>query len=351
MDNAKDYFDAWLKTQEAFYDGFLENAKKTQQLFLGQSSPVSVGGGVQDLYSSWSKTVLDSVAGKDKDTTKIIRDNLAKMLGGSNAYLKLYDLWLPLMKAAQERLANPDAYKEFVAPAQFKELIDKVFGFDSDAIKLALDQAVKVLELSSGSTQQFSQPWADAAKTSLSAFPRFAEGHPESFITLFHSLFNAFDGTIGRAFHVPPVGKDREKIELLLRGFDDLSVYASKNIVYQHTIYSTGLTAVEKVIEKLAEILVAGQEIKQFDEFFDIWIDASEQAYFELFQTEEFSRIQGELLDSGLNARTHFFKIMEMQLYDLPVVLRTEIDDLYKTVYELGKKVKKLEKQLKEEEA
>lgn len=352
MDNAKDYFDAWLKTQEAFYQGFLENAQETQQLFLGQPNQAFTGGadGVQNLYSSWSKTVLDSMAGKDKDTTQVIRDNLAKMLGSSNAYLKLYDLWLPLMKAAQERLANPDAYKEFVAPAQFKELIDKVFGFDPDAIKLALDQAVKVLELSSGSTQQFSQPWADAAKTSLNAFPRFAEGHPESFITLFHSLFNAFDSTIGRAFHVPPVGKDREKIELLLRGFDDLSVYASKNAVYQHTIYSTGLTAVEKVVEKLAEKLKAGLEIKQFDEFFDIWIDASEQAYFELFQTEEFSRIQGELLDSGLNARTHFFKIMEMHLYDLPVVLRTEIDDLYKTVYELSKKVKKLEKQLKEEE-
>ena len=353
MDNAKDYFDAWFKAQQAFYDGFLENAKKTQQLFLGQPGPAFTGGadGVQNLYSSWSKTVLDSVAGKDNGTTQIIRDNLSKILGGSNAYLKLYDLWLPLMKAAQERVANPNAYQEFVAPTQFKELIDKVFGFDSDAIKLALDQAVRVLEVSSGSSQQFSQPWADAAKTSLDAFPRFAEGHPESFITVFHSLFKAFDSTIGRAFHVPPVGKDRERTELLSRGFDDLSVYAAKNTVYQHTMYTTGLVAVEKVVEKLAEKIKAGAEIKHFDEFFDIWIDVSEQAYYKLFQTEEFSRIQAELLDSGLNARTHFFKIMEMQLYDLPVVLRTEMDDLYKTVYELNKKVKKLEKQIQEVEA
>lgn len=352
MDNAKNYFETWFKAQEAFYEGFLENAKKTQQLFLGQANPAFTGGaeGVQNLYSSWTKTVTDSLAGKDKDTVQVIRDNLTKILGGSNAYLKLYDLWVPLLKAAQERLVNPDAYKDFVAPTQYKELIDKVFGFDSEAIKLALEQAVKILELSSGSSQQFSQPWAEAAKTGLSAATRFAEGHPESFITLFHSLFNAFDSTVGRAFHVPPVGKDREKVELLLRGFDDLSVYAAKNTEYQHTMYTTGLVAVEKVIEKLAEKLKAGEEIKQFDEFFDIWIDVSEQAYFKLFQTEEFSRLQGELLDASLKARTHFFKIMEMQLYDLPVVLRSEMDDLYKTVYELNKKVKKLEKQLQEEE-
>lgn len=352
MDNAKSYFDSWLKTQEAFYEGFLENAKKTQQLFLGQPTPAFTGGvdGLQNLYSSWTRTVLDSVAGKDKDTVQVVRENLSKILGGSNAYLKLYDLWAPLLKAAQERVVNPDAYKEFVAPTQYKELIDKVFGFDPEAIKLALDQAVRVLELSAGSTQQFSKPWADAAKTGLSAGTRFVEGHPESIITLFHSIFNAFDSTVGRAFHVPPVGKDREKIELILRGFDDLSVYAAKNTEYQHTMYTTGLLAIEKVVEKLAEKIKAGEEIKQFDEFFDVWIDVSEQAYFKLFQTEEFSRIQGELLDAGLKARTHFFKIMEMQLYDLPVVLRSEMDDLYKTVYELNKKVKKLEKQVQEED-
>lgn len=353
MDNAKTYFDAWLKAQEAMYEGFVDNAKKTQQLFLSQPNLANTGGveGLQSLYSTWTKTVLDAMGGKDKESSQTIRDNLGKILGGSNAYVKLFDLWLPLMKAAQDRLTNPEAYKDFVAPTQYKELIDKVFGFDQDAIKLTLDQATRVLELCSGSAQQFSQPWADAMKTSLGAGTRFAEGHPESFITMFHSLFNAFDNTVGRAFHVPPVGKDREKVELILRGFDDLSVYAAKNTEYQHTMYTTGLVAVEKVIEKLAEKLKAGEEIKQFDEFFDIWIDVSEQAYFKLFQTEEFSRLQGELLDASLKARTHFFKIMEMQLYDLPVVLRSEMDDLYKTVYELNKKVKKLEKQLQEAEA
>jgi len=353
MDNATNYFEAWYKAQEAMYAGFLESAKKAQQAFLGQSNPAFTGGadGLQNLYASWSKTVMDSVAGKDPGTVQTIRDNLSKILGGSNAYMKLFDLWVPLMKAAQERAVNPDAYKEFIAPPQYKELIDKVFGFEPEATKLALDQAVRVLELYSGSARRFSEPWAEAMKTGLGTVPRFAEGHPESFITLFHSLFNAFDNTVGRAFHVPPVGKDREKIEMVLRGFDDLSVYAAKNIEYQHMMYSTGLIAIEKVVEKLAEKLRAGEEIKQFDEFFDIWIDVSEQAYYALFKTEEFSRLQGELLDASLNARTHFFKIMEMQLYDLPVVLRSEMDDLYKTVYDLKKRVKQLEKQIQEAEA
>ena len=54
------------------------------------------------------------------------------------------------------------------------------------------------------------------------------EGRPEAFMQTYNSLFNAFDNTFGRIFHVPPVGKDREKVELFLRSFDDLSVYLAK---------------------------------------------------------------------------------------------------------------------------
>lgn len=74
----------------------------------------------------------------------------------------------------------------------------------------------------------------------------------------------------------------------------------------------------------------------------------SEKTYFDLFQSEEFSKMQGELLETALNVRQHNFKLMELQLYDYPIALRSEMDDLYKTIYELKKKVKSLEKQFGE---
>jgi polyhydroxyalkanoate synthesis regulator phasin len=58
--------------------------------------------------------------------------------------------------------------------------------------------------------------------------------------------------------------------------------------------------------------------------------------------------MQGELLETGLKLRQHNFKLMELYLYDYPIALRSEMDDLYKTVYELKKKVRSLEKQFGE---
>jgi class III poly(R)-hydroxyalkanoic acid synthase PhaE subunit len=230
-------------------------------------------------------------------------------------------------------------------------MLDRTFGFDPDAVSEATERAKKFLETFAGSAQQFMKPWAAATEKSSKAFPRLVEGHPESLMKIFHDMFEAFDSTIGRVFHVPAVGKDREKIELLLRGFDDLSVYLAKNIEYQNMMYTTGLAAFEKVVASTAEKIKAGEEITKFDDFFDLWLKVNEKTYYALFQTEDFSKMQGELLEASLNVRKHFFKLMELYLYDFPIALRSEMDDLYKTVYELKKKVKHLEKQLGEVKA
>jgi len=72
----------------------------------------------------------------------------------------------------------------------------------------------------------------------------------------------------------------------------------------------------------------------------------NEKAYSVLFQTEAYAKMQGELLEASLEVRQHLFKLTELYLYDLPIALRSEMDDLYKTVFELKRKVRGLEKQL-----
>ncbi len=350
MENVQDFFETWLSAQEKIFSGFIETSKRTQEMLINQQHPDFSGlmGGGNNAYSSWMAAVQKSLS-ETGDFTHILKDYTARLFGSSNAYTKLTEIWLPLMKAAQQRSLNPDSYKDYLDPTKYKELMDSVFGFDSEANKLMLTQSVQFLELFTGSRNQFTNPWIEATKSSIGAFPQVIQGHPESIIGIFHSIFKAFDNTVGRAFHVPPVGKDREKFELILRCLDDLSVYSAKNIEYQHTIYTTGFTAMEKVVERLAEKISAGEEIKQYDEFFDVWIDTSEHAYFELFQTDSFSKLQGELLDASLKLRAHFFKVMEMHFTDLPIALRSEMDDLYKTIYDLKKTVRQLERKLKED--
>jgi len=351
MESNNNFFDAWLKSQELIIENLTESTKKFQHAFCVPGATAGGKSGADDfrhVYTSWTTAVLNALRQMDSPDISLLKETLSKTLGGSNAYMKLYEIWLPLFKAIQEKTMRLDAYKELSNPAEYKKMLDQVFGFDPDAIAQVSAQAGRFINTFACSAQGFMQPWVEASEKSLKTFPEFLQGHPESFMTIFHTMFNAFDGTVGRIFHVPAVGKDREKVELLLRSLDDLSVYLAKSTEYQHMIYVTGLAAFEKVIATVAEKIGRGEEIKAFDEFFDLWVDVSEKTYNALFQTEDFSKMQGELLEASVTARKHFFKLTELYLYDFPIALRSEMDDVYKTIYELKKKVNSLEKQLKE---
>ncbi len=354
MESTKNYFDAWLKSQEQVFGNLNEMTKKFQQALQGLGG--NAGGmpgfaGFEDVYASWTTSVLNALQGTGSADINLLRETISKTLTGSNAYLKLYEIWLPLLKAIQEKAASPDSYKDLTDPAKYKEMLDRIFGFDPTSASRITEQVSRLLETLAGSSQGFTKPWMDASGKTLKSLPGLMEGHPEEVMKIFHTLFSAFDSTIGRAFHVPAVGKDREKIELLLRSLDDLSVYLARKTEYEHMMYVTGIRAYEKVIATVAGKVSKGEELKKYDEFFNLWLDVSEKAYYALFQAEDFSKKQGELLEASVNVRQHFFKLMELYLYDFPIALRSEMDDLYKTIYDLKKKVKSLEKQIVEAHA
>jgi class III poly(R)-hydroxyalkanoic acid synthase PhaE subunit len=326
MEKAYDFFDTWFKSQEKFIENWMETSKKMQQSLFGLG--VS-GAGVKETVSAMSETAT-------------------KLFSSSNVLARLSEICLPLFKAIQEKAGNIDFSEDFFDPAKYKEVLDSIFGLSSpEAMADFYGQTVKLLQTYGASAMGFAGPWNQAMQKNIKLMPQLAEGRPESLMHIFHNMFSAFDSTFGRVFHVPAVGKDREKITLLLRAFDDLAVNMAKNIEYQHMLYVTGIRAMEKVVETLAHKIRSGEEIKGFDEFFDLWIDVNERTYLELFHTEEFSKLQGELSESTLTVRKYFFKLMELYLYDFPIALRSEMDDLYKTIYDLKKKVKELEKHMK----
>jgi class III poly(R)-hydroxyalkanoic acid synthase PhaE subunit len=351
MENTKQFFDSWIKSQSRIIDGLTDMARKYQESFWGlgaQGGGTSAFGGFPNVYTSWTSAVLDAMRQTGAGDVNLMQEVLSKTLSGSNAYLNLYQLWLPLFKAIRDKSVSPDTYKDLTDPKKYKEMLDRVFGFDPDVISQIAVQTAKSFEALTGTSQQFMKPWMEAAEKNLKDVPHMMEGRPEAYMQTYHTLFNAFDSTFGRIFHIPPVGKDREKVELLLRSFDHLSVYLAKTTEYQHTMYITGMAALEKVITSITEKMNRGEDIKGFDEFFDLWVDVSEKTFFDLFQSAEFSQMQGELLETALKVRQHNFKLMELCLYDYPVALRSEMDSLYKTIYELKKKVKNLEKQAEE---
>ena len=351
MEKVSEFFVNWMKSQQKVignWTDMMQNYRQSvfQQSFTGFANPKMESTGVPDfsrLYQSWLNTMTGAFS--QTEALDTLRETASKLFDSSNVYMKLYEVWSPLFQAIQARSLDVNAYSELLDPAKYKEILDRIFRFSPEGINEVFSQSMKFFE-GSGSAREFMQIWTEASQKSMQAFPQFLEGHPESIMSVFHNMFTAFDKTFGRIFHIPPVGKDREKVDLFLKSSDDITVYMTKSIEYQYTMYTAGQQAMEKVIETITAKLNEGAEFKSVDEISDLWLQVSEKQYLELFHSETFSKLQGELLDAALNVRSHLFKLQELYLYDTAIPVRSEMDDLYKTVYDMKKKVKDLEKRV-----
>ena len=343
-------FDNWLNFQKDFFNNWVGAANDFQKSFTGFDKAKETKSEIPDFfgfYQSWKDTF-----GKYFETMlknypiNVSTDTMSKLFRSADMYVKIYEFWEPLTKALQEQMLDPESYKDMCDPSKYKDMLNDLFGFSSpETVKEFYGQASKLIETWGSKAQHFTKPWSDAIQKNIDASFDFAKGDFEAGYNMFHNVYSAFDSTFGKVFKMPAVGKDREEVELLLKTFDKYSVFLARNTEFQHKIFTTGQNAMEKVIEVIAERVKNKEDVTNFDEFFRLWAETNEKDFLELFKTEEFAKLQGVVLDVALEARRYFQQLMELYLQDFPVALRSEMNDVYKTVYNLKKSVRELSKE------
>lgn len=342
-------FDNWLNFQKDCFNNWVGAANNFQKSFTGFDKAKETKSDTPDFFSfyqSWKDTFgkyFETIA--KNYPINVSTDTMSKLFSGADVYVKLYEFWEPLIKALQEQVFDPDSYKDMYDASKYGKMLNNVFGFSSpETIKEFYDQASKLFETWGAKGEYFTKPWSDAIQKNIDASLDFSKGDFEAGYNMFHNIYSAFDSTFGKTFKMPAVGKDREEIELMLKTFDKYAVFLAKNTEFQHKIFITGQNAMEKVIEEIAKKVREKEDITSFDEFFKLWATTNEKDYLELFKTGEFAKLQGVVLDVALDARRYFQQLMELYLEDFPIALRSEMNDVYKTVYNLKKSVRELSK-------
>ena len=340
MENPSDYLDSWMKTQQQAFTALRDQAVQMQSYFQNTSAATD------NPFTNWTKTAFQAFPmGTDANLTK---DTFSKTLYGNNAMQKLYELWQPMLNAIHNKTIDPNSYADLADPAKIKQLFEKLFSFDLDAMSQLQKQASQYADL----YQQFGKPWNEATKTQSSNFMqgnfKQHDFQPEALVLQMQAAYSMFENTTGKIFSTPAVGKDREKMELMSKCAKAMSSFAASNIEYQQMMQLTGQEAMQAVVKSLAEKVEAGEKFEKFDEFFALWIDVNEKTFNKQFQTKAFSQKRNAMTEAGFNARKLYNEIVENELAGFPIARRSEMDEVYKLVYDLRKQVKSMESQIQE---
>jgi hypothetical protein len=126
----------------------------------------------------------------------------------------------------------------------------------------------------------------------------------------------------------------------LLDSNDDLVEFNKRLTEYYQQLADTWAIAQKKVNIKMPEI---PNDQEQFDSYKRIWIDIFDNDFTELFDSHKFGKNYGKLVASEIELSKHWEQMTNVMLQSANLPNKKEIDEVYKELHALRKRISKLE--------
>lgn len=129
----------------------------------------------------------------------------------------------------------------------------------------------------------------------------------------------------------------------IIEANEDIIEFNKSFLEYYKQLSDTWFEAQKKVNAKIPSI---PNDVENLEAYKRIWIDIFETDFTELFDSTKFGENYGKLVSSELELTKHWNNIMSVMLQTANLPNRDEIDDVYKQLHDLRRKVSKLESEL-----
>jgi len=126
----------------------------------------------------------------------------------------------------------------------------------------------------------------------------------------------------------------------LIDANEDLMEFNKHLTEYYKQLTDTWMESQKKVNFKAPEI---PNDTEQYEAYKRVWIDIFDNDFTELFDSEKFGENYGKLVAKELELTKHWNGVMNVMLKSANLPNKEEIDEVYKELHSLRKRVSKLE--------
>ena len=148
-------------------------------------------------------------------------------------------------------------------------------------------------------------------------------------------------------FRVPQLGLMRTYQEKANQMVDKFNLFQSTLSEFLSLLNLPFNRSVQVMQEKLGEMAESGELPDNTKDYYNLWIRVLEGHFMTLFQTQEYVETLGRTVNAFADFSAAREAAMEDMISLLPVAKKTEMDDMARELYELKKRLKKLEKEKK----
>lgn len=353
-----DFYKNWLNAQMGTMKQSFDSNQNLYNTFLNFGKPVNqvnesftnMNSAWSGIYNNWMKTINHSYENMAHNMPSgAVKDAFTNIYQNTNLYVKMQEIMEPIMKMTQNGNFNMDSLKNMFDMNQYKQVTEKMFApfFANTNQKEFFEEYTKKIEAFFAGNSNTSKEYFDNYQAMLKQFPTLVSGDFAKATEFMEQFNNQLFGKTFEPLMKLVNGKDKEKMELLINTLDKAAAYNVKNTQMQYLIYTTGQKAAERSIEFLTEkAKTKDLEITNFQTFYNEWLAINEKIYTEFFASDEFSAAKSELLSLSLGVKKDLETQFEVNFETYPIIFRTEMDELYKTIHDLKRTVKDLESKL-----
>ncbi len=273
------------------------------------------------------------------------QDAFKGMMSTGEGFAKFAEMWMPMFKSIQDKSFNMDAYKQMMNPELYKDFMDKFFGFlPENSRKQMHDMQNTITDSLKHMTQG-----AMGGYNQMRGMMTNLGGQAQAFAGM-NDAYNNWNNMMTEAagpFAKMVTPNDQTKA---IQEWSEISKrvtqYNIKNAELQYMVYNQGTKVMDKLAENIAAKIENGTEVSSMLGLYQEWLNISDKVYISLFESSAYSELMAEVAAMKLRITKDVELQSEKMLKDIPVATRSEMDEVYKTIYDLKKKVKQLEKML-----
>jgi hypothetical protein len=276
------------------------------------------------------------------------KDAIVNLLANTKAYMAMMEVWQPFYKMVTENRLNAEEFTAAYNLQKYQEVINTMFNVvNPDLSRTYFEQLQNYLN-------NYKETFRNATNYPVKdAMEFFTKLTPTNFDFASVGQFQQQAMEQLKKIYEPyskiiAPDKTKEVVELMAKIQEHLVQYQVKVAEMQHLVNSVAQKAMEQTAKELFDMAKDGKSVESYNKFYTHWLGVLEGKMLDLFNSEQFAKLQGELLALSLDIKASLEKNIEMALAPLPVVPRSEIDDLNKQLHDLKAKVKSLEKALED---
>lgn len=276
-----------------------------------------------------------------------LMDSYKGMFNMSEGFSKFYEMWMPMMKSISDKTFNMDVFKNNIDMSKYKEFMDKYFTFMPQGTQDYMQGMNKMWAdmMKNGNAQ--SADMMNTMRNSMNNMMPGLFGNPfSSMLSNYNNMYSQMMQAVGPFAKLMTPNADTKTMQEWNTIMNNMNTYNLKSAEMQYMVYQVGSKVMEKIAQNLMHKIENGEEVNSIMKLYQEWLNTSDGMYVELFETDEYSKLMAEVSALQLRIKKDVEAQMEKMFVNVPVATRSEMDEVYQTIYDLKKQVRQLQSML-----